>query len=143
MSACGGKVDMLMALTLALQRIWAACRAESRPSGDVTPTSRARRGSVCDRPDLGQFPKLRRVGAIRLPDWTGGIAPQVHRARLLKAAIEATTVKLLEYVATFDCVEIETEHRRPRLQEIALPVGPKGNNARKAASAIRSAEVCH
>ena len=77
---------------------------------------------MCDRPDLGQFPKLRRVGAIRLPDWTGGIAPQVHRARFLKAAIEATTVKLLEYVATFDCVEIETEHRRPRIQEVELPV---------------------
>ena len=44
-----GKADMLMALTLALQRVWAACRAESRPSGDVTPTSRARRRSVCDR----------------------------------------------------------------------------------------------
>ena len=88
-------------------------------------------------------PSFAALGQYVSPDWTGGIAPQVHRARLLKAAIEATTVKLLEYVATFDCVEIETEHRRPRIQEIALPVGPKGNNARNAASAIRSAEVCH
>jgi hypothetical protein len=38
----------------------------------------------------------------------------------LKAAIEATKVKLLEYVATFDCAEIETEYRRPRIQE---PIG--------------------
>src|SRR4029453_750753 len=111
MSAFGGKADMLIALTLALQRVWAACRAESRPNG-VTPKADLAR-SVRDRADLGQLPKNCRVGAIRLPDWTGGIAPQVHRACFLKAAIEATTVKLLEYVATFDCVEIETEHRRP------------------------------
>src|SRR6516165_10626036 len=89
---------------------------------NARPPSRARRRSVRDRPELGQFPKYRCVGAIRLPDWTGGIAPQVHRARFLKAAIEATAVKLLEYVATFDCVEIETEHRRPTIQEIELPV---------------------
>jgi hypothetical protein len=78
--------------------------------------------SVRDRPDLGQLPKNRRVGTIRLPGWTGGIAPQVHRARFLKAAIEATTVKLLEYVVTFDCVDIQTEHRRPRIQKVELPV---------------------
>ena len=78
--------------------------------------------SVRDRPDLGQLVKNCCVRTIRFPDWTSGIAPQVHRARFLKAAIEATTVKLLEYVATFDCVEIETEHRRPAIQEIELSV---------------------
>ena len=34
-----GKADTQIALTLALQRVWAACRAESRPSGGVTPSA--------------------------------------------------------------------------------------------------------
>jgi uncharacterized membrane protein len=34
-----GKADMQIPLTLALQRVWAACRAESRPSGGVTPSA--------------------------------------------------------------------------------------------------------
>src|SRR5512132_2653776 len=53
--------------------------------------------SVRDRPDLGQLVKNCCVRTIRFPDWTSGIAPQVHCAHVLKTATHTTTHQLFEH----------------------------------------------
>lgn len=78
--------------------------------------------SVRDRPDLGQLVKNCCVRTIRFPDWTSGIAPQVHCAHVLKTATQTTTHQLFEHFVTFDGVQIESEHRRPTIQKIELSV---------------------